>query len=146
MTTMVSFELHTYLGGNWKIDSIFDDRALAMSEAKRIEERGRTAAVRVVEEIYDEVTRDVQSRTIYRSTKLDSQNNEAIERQAENRREYRATPKKSVGRERVAQRKIDKRNAKVQGHYLMLIMKLGVIVLVGVSILVVLRMVAEGAS
>ncbi|MHA1113776.1 MAG: hypothetical protein ACTSRY_04645, partial [Alphaproteobacteria bacterium] len=144
-TTMISFELHTYLGGNWKIDSIFDDRALAMSEAKRIEERGRTSAVRVVEEIYDEITRDVQSRTIYRSTKLDKQNSEAIQRQAENKREIKSITKKSVGRERIAKQKVEKRKAKAQGQYVMLVMKLGVIVLIGVSLLVVLRMFAEGA-
>jgi len=144
MTTMVSFELHTYLGGNWKIDSIFDDRSLAMSEAKRIEERGRTAAVRVVEEVYDEVTQEVQSRTIYRSTKMDSDNSQALERQAENRREVMAAPKKSTGRERIAQKKIRKQQAKTQGQYVMLIMKLGIIVLVGISLLVVLRMFAEG--
>ena len=144
MATMVSFELQTYFGGNWKIDSIFDDRSLAMSEAKRIEERGRTAAVRVVEETYDDATQEVQSRTIYRSTKMDGDNSQALERQAENRREIAAAPKKSTGRERIVEKKVRKQQAKTQTQYVMLIMKLGAIVLVGVSVLVILRMFAEG--
>jgi len=53
---MSSFELQTYKGGKWEIDSYYDDRDLALSEAERLGATGRHSGVRVVEENYDETT------------------------------------------------------------------------------------------
>jgi hypothetical protein len=53
---MSAFELQTYKGGKWEIDSYYDDRELALSEAERLDVGGRHGGVRVVEENYDEAT------------------------------------------------------------------------------------------
>lgn len=53
---MSSFELQTYKAGKWEIDSYYDDRDLALSEAERVDATGRHSGVRVVEENYDETT------------------------------------------------------------------------------------------
>ena len=53
---MSSFELQTYKAGKWEIDSYYDDRDLALSEAERVDASGRHSGVRVVEEDYDETT------------------------------------------------------------------------------------------
>lgn len=63
---MRSFEIQTFNGGKWKTDSVFDDRDLAIDEAKKIDVGARYSGVRVVEENYDEATDKVTSRTLYR--------------------------------------------------------------------------------
>ena len=52
MSDMKAFEIHTYQGGKWKIDSVFDDRDLALFEAHRMDQSGQCSGIRVVEEIY----------------------------------------------------------------------------------------------
>ena len=42
---MRAFEIHTYQDGKWRIDSVFDDRELAMFEARRVDEGSRYAGV-----------------------------------------------------------------------------------------------------
>src|SRR3546814_8948602 len=52
----------TYRNGAWKIDSIFDDRELALMEAGRMDRGNRYSAVRVVEETRsEEHTSELQS-------------------------------------------------------------------------------------
>jgi hypothetical protein len=71
---MILYEIHTFRGATWKIDSVFDDKDLAVYEAQRIEKGGRFSAVRVIQETYDEETQRMGVRTIYRSTKVDRAN------------------------------------------------------------------------
>lgn len=80
-----AYEIHTFAGGKWKIDSVFDDRDLALFEASRMEESGRHAGVRVIEEEFDESTQKTRVRTIYRGSKLDSNNAAALEKAKETR-------------------------------------------------------------
>jgi hypothetical protein len=77
---MVVFEIHTFREGVWKIDSVFDDKELAVVEAQRMERAGRYSAIRVVEETFDEATEKGNTRTVYRSTKVDRVNTESAER------------------------------------------------------------------
>lgn len=74
MAVMKIFEIHVYRGGNWTIDSIFDDLDLALCEAERMDRGGRFSAVRVVEETFDEQTEKSRTRTVFRSTKADKIN------------------------------------------------------------------------
>lgn len=69
---MKAFEIHTFQGGRWKIDSVFDDRELAVFEAQRMEGSRRYSGVRVVEETFDEGTQQTSTRTIYRGTVVES--------------------------------------------------------------------------
>ena len=41
MSDMKAFEIYTYQSSKWKIDSVFDDRDLALFEAQRMDESGR---------------------------------------------------------------------------------------------------------
>lgn len=77
---MVVYEIHTFRDGIWKIDSVFDDRDLAVVEAQRIERGHRYSAVRVVEESFDQVTERSNTRTVYRGTKIDRVNQESADR------------------------------------------------------------------
>ena len=63
---MKAYEIHTFKDGQWKIDSVFDDRELALHEARKVEEGGRYSSLRVIEENYDEVSDLTTTRTIFR--------------------------------------------------------------------------------
>ena len=63
---MKAFEIQTFQDGKWRIDSIFDDRDLALFEARRVDEGSRYSGVRVIEEVYDEVSDLTTTRTIFR--------------------------------------------------------------------------------
>jgi hypothetical protein len=69
--SMRAFEIHTYNDGKWKIDSIFDDRELALFEARRVDEGSRHSGVRVIEENYDELSDLTTTRTIFRGGTVD---------------------------------------------------------------------------
>ena len=66
---MRAFEIHTFHNGKWKIDSVFDDRDLALFEASRMDSSSRYAGVRVIEENFDEDSRECKTRTIYRGAR-----------------------------------------------------------------------------
>ncbi|HYM30324.1 MAG TPA: hypothetical protein VEU47_03430, partial [Candidatus Cybelea sp.] len=87
---MVAFELQTYQGGVWKIDSMFDDRDLAMMEAQRLGKSDRFAAVRLVEEVYNTETQNTTSRIIFRASRTQQENVQAIERKKTAAAEVRA--------------------------------------------------------
>lgn len=73
---LVAYELHTYRDGVWKIDSVFDDKDLAILEAQRVERSGRCSGLRVIEETFDQATNKTVTRTVYRSTKAEKINAE----------------------------------------------------------------------
>ncbi len=108
---MRAFEIHTFQSGRWKIDSVFDDKELALFEAHRMDESGRYSGVRVVEEAFNDRDRKIRSRTIFRGTKVTKANeNDLMARQdaeidrrrksardAHRRRERQREEKKNAG-------------------------------------------------
>ncbi len=89
----ISYEIQTFLGGAWKIDSVYDDRSIAVYEAQRVHAGGRYSAVRVVEERFDAASGKIVSKTVFRAAKADAENAEAIERQKTVRHEVEAARK-----------------------------------------------------
>lgn len=83
MPLLKVFEIHTYRNGSWKIDSVFDDRELALMEAERMDRSSRYSAIRVVEESFDDVTEKGGTRTIFRSSKADRVNQATAVRRQE---------------------------------------------------------------
>lgn len=59
-------------GKRWGIHTIFDDRSLALEEARRVNDAGRYPYIRVIEESFDERTGDNKSMTLYRGGTLDA--------------------------------------------------------------------------
>ncbi|MCH8918151.1 MAG: hypothetical protein E2O90_03010 [Alphaproteobacteria bacterium] len=68
MAKLTVFEIHILRDDGWKIESIYDDRELAVMEGERMGRSPRYKVVRVVEETFDEETEKASTRTIYRST------------------------------------------------------------------------------
>jgi hypothetical protein len=66
-----SFEVQIFRDKRWRIDSMFDDKSLALYEARRMNDSGRYVCVRVVEEYFDEVTGNTKLWTIYRGGRIE---------------------------------------------------------------------------
>ena len=66
---MKAFEIHTFRDAQWQVDSVFDDRDFAVHEARKVDENGRYAGVRVIEENYDKSSDHTTIRTIFRGKK-----------------------------------------------------------------------------
>ena len=60
-----SYELQVYARGNWNVLAIFDDRRLSEVEARVIRRSRRYVAIRIREEVYDQVLAGFRSRVIY---------------------------------------------------------------------------------
>lgn len=138
---MKAFEIHTFSGGKWKIDSIFDDRDLALFEAQRMENSKRYAGVRVVEELFDEQSQQTLTRTIYKGTCLDQAAvMEEPRKPQSSARPGRPAPGKGGSGRRVGQaRPAQKPGSSSTG----LAIVFGIIVVVGTLLLIGLRYFAD---
>ena len=68
MAQLTAYEVQCYSGGDWVIQSIFDDKELALMEARRMEESGlRRQETRVVKEVHDQERDKTRSQVIYES-------------------------------------------------------------------------------
>ena len=112
MSDMKAFAIHTFQSGKWKIDSVFDDRDLALFEAQRMDESGRYTGIRVIEEIYVESTRETKNRTISRGSKVEQANAEQLQKAKQTRANAAKAKKKPQGD--VAQRKAAAKRRKVK--------------------------------
>lgn len=112
MSDMKAFEIHTFQGGKWKIDSVFDDRELALYEAQRMDESGRYTGVRVVEEVFVETTQQTKTRTIYRGTKVEETNAAELRKASQVRN--RAAQSRAKRQHQVAVRKTQARREQIR--------------------------------
>ncbi|MFQ5483460.1 MAG: hypothetical protein ACE5FR_05485 [Rhodospirillales bacterium] len=65
MPTTVSYELYSLREGHWNLDSVYDDRGLALQEARQLFKRRHEKGVKVVKENYDDETNKSIPTTIY---------------------------------------------------------------------------------
>ena len=65
MATTVSYELYSLREGHWNLDSVYDDRGLALEEARHLFKRRREKGVKVVKEKYDDKTNKSIPTTIF---------------------------------------------------------------------------------
>jgi hypothetical protein len=65
MAKSVLFEVLSTRGDNWTIESVYDDRDVALYEARSLRENRHLKAVKVIQEIYDDETDRTISRTIF---------------------------------------------------------------------------------
>ncbi len=65
MAKSVLFEVLSNRGDSWTIESVYDDRDVALYEARSLRENRHLKAVKVIQEIYDDETDRTISRTIF---------------------------------------------------------------------------------
>jgi len=65
MSSSVSYELLSFKGGNWVIESVYDNRDVALQEARRLLEGRHQKGVKVIEEKYDDATDKTMARIVF---------------------------------------------------------------------------------
>ena len=65
MSHSVSYELLSFRGGNWVIESIYDNRDVALQEARRLLAGRHQTGVKVIEETYDADTDNTTARIVF---------------------------------------------------------------------------------
>ena len=67
---MITYELHTLknetLDKQWSLTAVFEDLELGMHDATRLDETGRYAGIRLIEEKHNEATGKTESKTVFR--------------------------------------------------------------------------------
>jgi len=122
---MRAYEIHTFRDGVWKVDSVFDDRELAMFEAKRVDDSSRYSGVKVVEEVYDEANNRTTSRTLFRGGAAKSPKRQPAEAKAKSKR---TGPRGGTGKQRARR---GRRKQKPHSSMLVPFLILIILVLVG---------------
>jgi hypothetical protein len=135
---MRAFEIHTYHDGKWKIDSVFDDRELALFEARRVDEGTRYSGVRVIEEVYDEASDLTTTRTIFRGGNADRQERA---RKAEAAEKAAISQRNGTSREPTVKRRPKKKEKST--NYLIPILILAVLLFAGLSALLGLQQLSK---
>ncbi|WP_020594324.1 hypothetical protein [Kiloniella laminariae] len=77
MSQVVSYEVDTYQNNRWVLECVLDDKDMALSTAKRLYDTKRFAAVRIVQETYDEEVNSSRERVIFETTVADRENRAA---------------------------------------------------------------------
>jgi len=138
-----SYEIHTFTNGDWKIQAFFDDKDLALLEAKRMIQSRRYPALRVTEEYWDDRNQVFRSRTIYRESEAERHNQQVAEKRAEVRREAEESRERRQA-SREAQRKKAANQPSFGETYVGLALKgIGIFAL-GVGAIVILNALASG--
>ncbi len=65
----LSYEILSYKDGNWKIETVCDNKADALAQARDILESRHSRAVKVIEEKYDEETDTSLSKIVFKEEK-----------------------------------------------------------------------------
>ncbi len=65
MAATVSYEVYSLREGHWNLDSVYDDRGLALDEARHLLKRWHEKGVKAVKENYDDETNTSIPTTIF---------------------------------------------------------------------------------
>jgi len=69
MGSSISFEILSYKDGNWKIQTVCDNKAEAIAQAREILETRHSRGVKVIEEKYDEENDKTLSKIVFKEEK-----------------------------------------------------------------------------
>ncbi len=71
MSLSVSYELLSFRGGSWVIESVYDTKEVALQEARRLLDGRHQKGVKVIEETYDADTDKSRARVVFSRQKND---------------------------------------------------------------------------
>ena len=69
MAKSVSFEIYSFKNGDWMLDSVHDDKNMAIHQGRMLIASPHHMAIRVIEESYDDATDNSMSKIIYKEQK-----------------------------------------------------------------------------
>lgn len=96
-----TYDIQVYANGRWRSVGAFDDRLLAIGEAKEMAENPRYLSVKVIKEQFDDVRGLYVQQTIFRSASLRDERQELKQKQAEDTyKRIGDRHRQKIGRER----------------------------------------------
>jgi hypothetical protein len=95
---MKSYELQVLDKGNWLTDSVYDDRDLAVDQARQLDGNNRFGGIRVIEEIFTEGSSKSVCKTVFRDS---GNRQESEDRIAKSKNEIRGRAPKPGGHKQV---------------------------------------------
>ncbi len=125
MGKTLSFEVQSFRDGKWMIDSVYDDKEMAVNTGRNLLESRHHASVRVVSETYDDESGESSSRVVFKE-----------EKRALAKMKLAQTAKKA-GPAKKAEPKKEKEPDSFLKYVLMLVLSLGGIVLIVIILLFV---------
>ncbi|WP_343560043.1 hypothetical protein [Kiloniella sp. b19] len=87
MAREVSYEVDSYQNNRWILESVFDDREMAIATAERLFATKRFSAVRVLQESYNPETMESVERVVHKCSNVEKSNADAQKRDLKNKRE-----------------------------------------------------------
>jgi len=69
MARTVSYEIYSFKNGNWMLDSVHDDKNMAIHQGRMLIASPHHMAIRVIEESYDEASDNTMSKIVYKEQK-----------------------------------------------------------------------------
>lgn len=69
MARTVTFEIYSFKNGNWMLDSVHDDKNMAIHQGRMLIASPHHMAIRVIQETYDEASDNTISKIIYKEQK-----------------------------------------------------------------------------
>ncbi len=126
MAAIVSYEVYSLRGGHWNLDSVYDDRILALDEARNLFNRRYEKGVKVLIEDYDDETNRSIPTTIFH--------------EGEDVKKYRPQVReKTKQRERIEPTRLKKEDASgFVRHVVILVLSIGGILLALIALAVFL--------
>ena len=129
-----SYEIQVLRSGSWAIQAFFDDKELALIEARRVSETNRYPAVRVIEEIVDTDLDDVKQRVVYRWSEVDRPLSE-IQEEDHHRQEQALERRRGPLAERTDRRRWRRPNWLQPDSYVMIAAKGAGILILGAALI-----------
>lgn len=69
MAKITSYEIYSFKNGNWMLDSVHDDKNMAIHQGRMLITSPHHMAIRVIEEKFDDVTDNTTSKIVYKEQK-----------------------------------------------------------------------------
>jgi hypothetical protein len=127
MARSVSYEIYSFKNGNWMLDSVHDDKNMAIHQGRMLIASPHHMAIRVVEESYDDATDNTMSKIVYKEQKG-----------GDEEKPKKAPAKKTKGTKKKTRRKKKKKGGASKGLMILVIsvggIGLGLLALVGILI------------
>jgi len=81
MSKTTTFEIYSFKNGDWMIDSVHDDKQMALHQARMLIESPHHMAIRVLQEIYDDETDKSMSLVVFKQQKGEEKRKKGAEKQ-----------------------------------------------------------------
>lgn len=124
MARSVSYEIYSFKNGDWMLDSVHDDKNMAIHQGRMLIASPHHMAIRVVEESYDDVSDQSMTKIVYKEQKG-----------GEEEKPKKAAPKQKKGPAKKVVRKKKKKKGK---SMMMIVLSLGGISLGLLALLAIL--------